>query len=119
MKKSSCMMAMAVFFVMVAGISVNSVYAVGCKDREVNCCLYADESQTVAKTKFTMCWSWGDHMCVPCHGGGKWSYMARWCNDNLEKCGHGKCWACFHNVFDPHCSVTNCWNQDGEESCYR
>ncbi len=118
MRKTGCIVAMAVFFIMVAGISVNSAYAVGCKDREVSCCLYADESLTVAKTKFSMCWSWRKAECVPCHGGGKWSYMAQWCNDNVEKCGHGNCWACYIDKWDPFCANTHCYSKDGEKICY-
>ena len=116
MREAGCIMAMAVFFVMVAGICVNSAYAVGCKDREVNCCLYADESYTVAKTKFSMCFTWNGMTCIPCHGGGKWTYLAQWCNENYKEC-RNICWACFHNSFDPHCWKTRCFTQDGQESC--
>lgn len=116
MREAGCIMAMAVFFVMVAGISVNSAYAVGCKDREVNCCFYADEAYTVAKTKFSMCFTWNGMTCIPCHGGGKWTYLAQWCNDNYKEC-RNICWACFHNSLDPHCWKTRCFTQDGEESC--
>jgi hypothetical protein len=86
MKRTGCIVVMAVCFILLADASVNSKYAVGCQDLKVSCCIDGDESKTVAKTKFTMCWSWKDFGCVPCHGGGKWSYAAEWCNDNYGQC---------------------------------
>ncbi len=115
MKKTTCIVAMAVFFFLLADASVNSEYAVGCQDKKVSCCIDGKESQTVAKTKFTMCWSWRKAECVPCNNDGQWAYLAQWCNVNYINECHGACQGCFkvHNPFfmTPKASV------GGEEIC--
>ncbi len=116
MKRTNCIVAMAVFFLLLAGISANTAWAIGCSDREVSCCIDGKQSETVAKTKFTRCWSWKDFGCVPCHGGGKWSYAAEWCNDNYGQC-QGKCKACFHDPGDRCVLKLTCWDKDGRQTC--
>ncbi len=39
MKKTGCVVAIAVIFVLLAGISANPAYAVGCKNHYIACCI--------------------------------------------------------------------------------
>ncbi|MGV8081170.1 MAG: hypothetical protein AB2L22_14085 [Syntrophales bacterium] len=125
MKETACIVAMAVCFILLADASVNSKYAVGCQDLKVSCCIDGDESKTVAKTKFTMCWSWSKAECRPCNGEGQWAYISQWCNVNYINECHGTCEGCFKVQYpffmtpqasegdDGECCVDN----DGHKRC--
>jgi hypothetical protein len=117
MKKTGCVMAMAVMFFLSAFMISDSAYAVGCKDLSISCCIDGNDSQTVAKTPFSMCWSWKDFICVPCHGGHKWAYLAKWCNENNGQC-KGRCKAC--HAYSPSYTCADgriCWDQEGRSQC--
>ena len=96
MKRTTLVVALAVMLLLSAGVSVNSACAFGCPDWEVSCCIDGDKSQTLAKTSFTMCWSLKRVGCVPCHGGGKWSWFADWCNNNYNEC-QARCQGCIED----------------------
>ena len=116
MKKTGCILGMLVFFLLIGCISVNSAFAMGCEDWEVSCCIDGNDSQTVATTSFSMCWSWSKFGCVPCHGKHKWSYLATWCNDNYNQC-EGKCRAC-HYMSSEYCRKSRtCWDKEGKSHC--
>lgn len=117
MKKAGCMVAMAVFLFLTVVLFANSAGAFDyCEKQEYSCCMEGQKN-AVAKTKFSMCWSWSSFQCVPCHGGGKWGYLAEWCNDNYPQC-EGKCDACWP-VADPDSKdcVMLCYDKHGHKTC--
>lgn len=114
MKKTGCIVVLAAFFLLIAGISANPACALDCGELKVLCCIDGKLSQTVAKTTFSMCWSWSKFECVPCHGGHKFSYLAKWCNENNDQC-EGKCRGCYSHF--RYCYGRICVDKDGKEYC--
>lgn len=117
MKRTTLVIALAVMFFLIAGISVNSAFAVSCSDQEVSCWVNADKSQSVAKTKFSRCWSWKHLGCMPCGGEKEWSYAAKWCDKNYKDQCKERCWACFRNPIDSCVNGTACWSTHNDKLC--
>ena len=101
-------------FVVMGSLGFSHTLYADCGSAKTHCCIDGDRSKTVAITTFSLCWSWKHLQCRPCHGGAEWSYLAKWCNDNYEKC-RNKCWACFDAndcCFDKQGKAYNCYNQE-------
>jgi hypothetical protein len=116
MKKTGCIVTIAVIFVLLAGISANPAYAVGCKDHYIACCIDGKSKKMVADTHFTMCWSWKSAKCKPCHGGGNWSWFAKWCNENYAQC-EGKCKGCWWDQDVDCLRGFRCYDKKGDYTC--
>jgi hypothetical protein len=116
MKKTGCMVSMVVLLFLSVFMLNDSVYAVGCNDLNVSCCIDGNDSQTVAKTSFSMCWSWKDFVCMPCHGGHKLAYLAKWCNENHGQC-EGKCKACYGSRSTFCATQRFCVDREGDVNC--
>ena len=107
MKKVSLLLVM-VGLVILSNLIFPYIVSSDCGSWRVRCCIKGDITKTVGITEFSMCYDWKSIECKPCHGGGKWSYLSQWCNNNYKECDNN-CWACvdkssccFDKNGDPH-----------------
>jgi hypothetical protein len=97
-------------FVAAGSMAIPHKVHADCANLLINCTIFGDPGKTVASTSFSLCFSWKHFECIPCHGGGQWSYLAAWCNSTYEKCGNN-CWAC---EVDRSC----CYDPQGNKDCW-